>query len=223
MQLHANAALGLAGRRRLVGLIEQGHSIRAAAAALSVAPATAHRWWHRWSGADPVARASGACLADRSSRPHRQPRRLSAAQEAPILAARAQTNLGPGRLAHICARARSTIYKVLARHGLARRAGGPRPLTRRYEWARPGALIHIDTARLARFALARAPHARTRRGRHPRQRGHGRDLRPRGRQRPQPLRLRRAARRRAGAAPVPASWPAPWPTSPSSASSRSRR
>jgi hypothetical protein len=43
MQLHANAALGLAGRRRLVVRIEQGHSIRAAAAALSVAPATAHR------------------------------------------------------------------------------------------------------------------------------------------------------------------------------------
>ena len=51
MQLHANAALGLAGRRRLVGLIEQGHSIRAAAAALSVAPATAHRWWARWAEA----------------------------------------------------------------------------------------------------------------------------------------------------------------------------
>ena len=53
MQLHANAALGLAGRRRLVGLIEQGHSVRAAAAALSVAPATAHRWWHRWADAEP--------------------------------------------------------------------------------------------------------------------------------------------------------------------------
>jgi transposase InsO family protein len=159
MQLHANAALGLAGRRRLVGLIEQGHSLRAAAAALSVAPATAHRWWHRWAGADSAARRSGACLVDRSSRPHRQPRRLSADAEAPILAARAQTNLGPGRLAHICRRARSTIYKVLARHGLSRRRSGPRPLTRRYEWARPGALIHIDTARLARFG---SPGHRTR-------------------------------------------------------------
>ena len=36
MRLHANAALGLAGRRKLVGLIEQGHSLRAAAAALGV-------------------------------------------------------------------------------------------------------------------------------------------------------------------------------------------
>lgn len=152
MHLHANAALGPAGRRRLVGLVEQGLSLRAAAAALSVAPATAHRWWHRWAAAGPAERRSGACLADRSSRPHRQPRRLSVDQEAPILAARAQTNLGPGRLAHICRRAASTIWKVLHRHGLSRRTRGPRPVTRRYEWSRPGALIHIDTARLARFA-----------------------------------------------------------------------
>jgi len=151
MRLHANAALGLAGRRKLVGLIEQGHSLRAAAAALGVCPATAHRWWHRWARAGAPQRAGGACLADRSSAPHRQPRRLSDAQEAPILAARQATNLGPGRLAHIVGRARSTIYKVLARHGLSRRRSGPRPVCCRYEWSRPGALIHIDTARLARF------------------------------------------------------------------------
>jgi transposase InsO family protein len=151
MQLHANAALGPAGRRRLVLLVEQGCSLRAAAAALNVAPATAHRWWHRWMGADADARRSGVCLADRSSRPHRSPRRLSPAEEAPILAARAQTNLGPGRLVHICRRARSTIWKVLHRHGRSRRRHQPQPLRRRYEWSRPGALIHIDTARLARF------------------------------------------------------------------------
>jgi transposase InsO family protein len=151
MHQHANAALGLAGRRKLVDLIEQGHSLRAAAAALRVAPATAHRWWHRWAAAGPRARGSGACLCDRSSRPRQSPRQLTPAQEAPILAARAQTNLGPGRLAHIVGRPRSTIYKVLARHGRSRRRSGPRPLRRRYEWSRPGALIHLDTARLARF------------------------------------------------------------------------
>ena len=151
MQLHANAALGLAGRRRLVGLIEQGHSLRAAAAALSVAPATAHRWWHRWAGADPDGRASCACLADRSSHPQRCPRLLSAVEQERICAARRATNLGPGRLAGILGRARSTIWKVLHRAGLSRLPAAPRPLTRRYEWQRPGALIHIDTARLARF------------------------------------------------------------------------
>jgi transposase InsO family protein len=151
MQVHANAALGLAGRRRLVQLIEAGLSQRQAAHALGVSPATVNRWSRRWRAASWAERASGAALHDRSSRPHRSPRRLSADQEAPILAARAATNLGPGRLAHICRRSRSTIWKVLARHGLSRRRSGPRPLTRRYEWARPGALIHLDTARLARF------------------------------------------------------------------------
>ena len=43
--------LGLQGRLELVLLIEQASTLRAAAAALSVAPATAHRWWHRWQAA----------------------------------------------------------------------------------------------------------------------------------------------------------------------------
>jgi transposase InsO family protein len=140
-------------------LIEAGLSQRAAAAALCVAPATAHRWWHRWRDADLSARRSGTCLCDRSSRPHRSPRKLTPEQEAPILAARARTNLGPGRLAHICRRARSTIWKVLHRQGLSRRRTGPAPASRRYEWTRPGALIHLDTAKLARF---RVPGHRTR-------------------------------------------------------------
>ena len=169
MHLHANAALGLAGRRKLVGLIEQGHSIRAAAAALGVAPATAHRWWTRWASADPSTRASLACLADRSSRPARCPRLLAADEQRRICAARASTNLGPGRLAGILGRARSTIWKVLHRAGISRLPTEPRPLTRRYEWGRPGALIHIDTARLARFDH---PGHRTR-GRGERQRNRG--------------------------------------------------
>jgi transposase InsO family protein len=159
MHLHRNAALGIAGRRRLVMLIEGGLSQRRAAAALGMSVATANRWSRRWRAASGSERASGSPLCDRSSRPHRSPRQLSPEQEAPILAARAATNLGPGRLAHICRRARSTIWKVLFRHGRSRRRSGPRPLSRRYEWARPGALIHIDTARLARF---RFPGHRTR-------------------------------------------------------------
>jgi transposase-like protein len=50
--------LGLAGRLELVRLIEQGASWRAAAVALGVAPATAHRWWHRWRAASEGERAS---------------------------------------------------------------------------------------------------------------------------------------------------------------------
>jgi transposase InsO family protein len=151
MKVHANAALGPAGRLALVRAIESGMTLRAAAAALNVAPATAHRWWHRWRLSDEQERRSGNWLLDRSSRPRRQPRRLSAAEEEPILRARAETNLGPGRLAGICRRARSTIWKVLHRHGVSRRRRGGRLTYRRYEWSRPGALLHVDVARLARF------------------------------------------------------------------------
>ena len=151
MKVHGNAALGPAGRLALVEAIESGMTLRAAAAALNVAPATAHRWWHRWREASEEARRSGSWLHDRSCTPRRQPRRLSAAEEEPILRARRETGLGPGRLAGICRRARSTIWKVLHRHGLSRRPRAPQRSYRRYEWSRPGALLHVDTARLARF------------------------------------------------------------------------
>jgi transposase len=151
MKVHANAALGPAGRLALCEAIESGMTLRAAAAALNVAPATAHRWWQRRLTATIEELESGAWLADHSSRPQSQPRRLTSAQEEPILRARRETGLGPGRLAGIVRRARSTIWKVLHRHGLSRLRREPRPATRRYEWSRPGALIHVDTARLARF------------------------------------------------------------------------
>jgi transposase InsO family protein len=76
---------------------------------------------------------------------------MSPAEEAPIVRARRETGLGPGRLAGICRRSRSTIWKVLRRNGLSRRPAEPRPSYRRYEWSRPGALLHVDTAQLPRF------------------------------------------------------------------------
>jgi len=149
MKLHANAKLGLAGRRELVLAIEQGMTLRKAAACFSVSPATAHRWWHRWREGDRQLTA----LFDRSSRPLRQPRRLQPVEEEAILRARRETNLGPGRLAGIVRRARSTIWKVLWRHGLSRRPRGQRQSYRRYEWSRPGALLHLDVKKLARFSV----------------------------------------------------------------------
>src|SRR5579859_6797988 len=144
MYLHANAKLGPSGRLALVCAIEDGLSLKAAAAAFSVSPATAHRWWHRWLEGG----RSREALSDRSSRPPCSPRQLAAAEEQPILDARRQTGYGPGRLAGVVRRARSTIWKVLRRHGLSRRPRLPLPPARRYEWSRPGALLHIDVKKL---------------------------------------------------------------------------
>ena len=151
MRVHANAKLGPAGRLALVELVGEGVSLRAAASACGVAVATAHRWWHRWLAADEQQRRSGAWAADRSSRPHRSPRLLAVDEQQRICRARERTNLGPGRLAGLLGRARSTIHKVLARHGLSRRRRAPRQSYRRYEWSQPGALLHMDVKRLARF------------------------------------------------------------------------
>jgi transposase len=151
MKLHPRAKLGLAGRRALVLAIEEGMTLKAAAAAFKVSPATAHRWWHRWLAAGDEQRRSGSCLLDRSSRPRHSPRRLTPEQEQPILRARRETNLGPGRLAGIVRRARSTIWKVLHRHGLSRRRRSERQSYRRYQWSRPGALLHVDMGELPRF------------------------------------------------------------------------
>lgn len=150
MNLHANAKLGLSGRHQLVLAIEGGLSLKAAAAAFSVSAATAHRWWHRWLESE---ERTLSALCDRSSRPLRQPRRLSPEDEEPILIARRETGYGPGRLAGLCRRARSTIWKVLHRHGLSRRPRAPRRLCKRYEWSRAGALLHMDVKKLARFSV----------------------------------------------------------------------
>jgi transposase InsO family protein len=147
MLLHRNAKLGLAGRLALVEAIEAGLSLKAAAAAFSVSPATAHRWWHRWIEGG----RETAALVDRSSRPLRSPRRTAAAVEERVLRARRETGYGPARLAGIVRVAASTVWKVLRRHGCSRPPRPGRPQTRRYEWSRPGALLHVDVKKLARF------------------------------------------------------------------------
>jgi len=151
MTLHRNAKLGLAGRLALVLAIEGGMSIKAAAAAFSVSPATAHRWWHRWSAASEEDRRSRSCLRDRSSRPRRSPRELAPALQARICACRRRTGWGPRLVAAATGFAHSTVWKVLRRHGLSRRPRPEREPARRYEWPCPGDLLHTDVSRHARF------------------------------------------------------------------------
>ena len=151
MRQHHTAKLGPAGRAQLVSIINSGATFRAAAAAMNVAPATAHRWWWRWQQATETERRSRAWTQDRSSRPHRCPTRTPAEREQRICQARQRTNLGPGRLAGLVGCPRSTVHAVLVRHGLSRRRRPERQTFKRFEWAEPGALLHMDVKRLARF------------------------------------------------------------------------
>jgi transposase InsO family protein len=151
MLLHRNAKLGLAGRLALVQAVENGMSLKAAAAAVSVSPATAHRWWHRWRTASAKRRASRACLLDRSSRPHRSPRQLAAELEERICACRRETGWGPRLVAAATGFAHATVWKVLRRAGISRPVRPRKEPANSYEWPCPGDLLHMDVSRYARF------------------------------------------------------------------------
>jgi transposase InsO family protein len=153
MGVHANAKLGPAGRRELVRLIrEQGWSERAAAAALSVAPATAHRWSVRERAATVEQRASGAWALDASSRPRRSPRRTDPEIERRVCQARERTGWGPRLIAGETGVAHSTVHAILRRHGCSRAPRAARREVCRYEWPCPGDLLHMDVKRYPRFA-----------------------------------------------------------------------
>jgi transposase InsO family protein len=151
MYLHANAKLGLAGRFALVMTIEEGMSLKAAAAAFSVSPATAHRWWHRWLEAGEEARGTLSCLFDRSSRPCRSPRQLAPELEEAICTCRRKTGWGPRLVAGATGFAHSTVWKVLHRAGISRPARAVREPANSYEWPCPGDLLHMDTSEYVRF------------------------------------------------------------------------
>jgi transposase InsO family protein len=151
MSLHANAKLGLAGRRALVRAIEDGLSLKAAAACFNVSPATAHRWWHRWLEGGEEARRSLSCLLDRSSRPRRSPRQLAPELAAAICACRRKTGWGPRLVAGETGFSHSTVWKVLKRAGISRPPKAVREPANRYEWPCPGDLLHMDTSEYVRF------------------------------------------------------------------------
>jgi transposase-like protein len=143
MNIHPRAKLGPAARRELCQAIAAGASMRSAARAFSVAPATAHKWWHRF--------CSGEGLRDRSSRPHHSPRTLPAAQQERICEVRRHTGRGPRLMAGITGHPHSTVHRTLARHGISRPPRPARERVVRYEWPCPGDLLHVDTKRYGRF------------------------------------------------------------------------
>ena len=151
MYLHANAKLGLAGRFALVSAVAAGTTLRAAAAAFGVSPATAHRWWHRWLEASEEARETLTCLLDRSSRPHRSPRELAPSLAEAICACRRETGWGPRLVAGATGVCHSTVWKALKRAGISRPPRSPREPGNRYEWPCPGDLLQMDTSEYVRF------------------------------------------------------------------------
>lgn len=135
----------LESRARIVSLILAGESPQAAAAACGASRATGYRLWRRYS------EGGWSALADQPCTPGRQPRRLSREEEAQILHARHALKAGPLVIGAVLERPASTVGKVLRRRGCSRLPRPRRDPRVRYEWERPGELLHVDTKKLARF------------------------------------------------------------------------
>lgn len=150
---HANARLTPKGRSILVERIGSGWTITAAARAAGISRQTGSKWWSRF-------RSEGALgLVDRRSVVRHQARAHPADLVARLCARRCELRVGPHVLAWESGLPRSTIYAVLARAGLGRLDRlDPREPVVRYERARPGELVHLDTKQLARVPLGGGYH-----------------------------------------------------------------
>jgi transposase len=145
MKLHANAALSLRQRERMVSrVIELGWSITKAATAAEVSEQTCSKWVGRY-------RAEGlAGLADRSSAPVVVANRTEEQTVQAIVALRRLRFTGPD-IAEILNRPVSTVSGILTRIGMGKlgRLGMEPALS--YERSRPGELIHVDVKKLGRI------------------------------------------------------------------------
>jgi transposase InsO family protein len=147
MNAHKNAKLTVHGRSLLVARItELGWPVADAAKAAGLATRTAHAWLARF-------RAGGAAaLHDRKATPAHSPRRLPEPAVARLLELRRQRMTGP-QIARATAIPRSTVGRVLSRHGLGRLGAlDPKAPVVRYQRERPGELLHLGIKKLGRIA-----------------------------------------------------------------------
>lgn len=125
-----------------------GGSLRSTAAAFGVCEKTVRKWLYRAKRAGFPAR-----LDDRSSVPHRQPRKTRPLLEKKILHLRRQRRSYAQIRTLLPAVSKATLSRVLRRHGLHRLSllDPPKPPPLRYERASPGELLHLDIKKLGRF------------------------------------------------------------------------
>jgi len=145
MKLHANAALSLTQRRRMVErVVEQGWSVKAAAAAAETSERTCGKWVSRYRDGRELG------LLDRSSAPRVVANRTCERRVQAIAALRRLRFTGP-EIAELLGMPLSTVSGILTRIGMGRLGRLGLEPAERYERERPGELIHIDVKKLGRI------------------------------------------------------------------------
>jgi transposase InsO family protein len=146
MDYHHHARLTIYSREQLAKSVVVGRlSLREAAAERGLSRQSASKWVRRY-------RALGAAgLADLSSRPHRSPRRTSAATAERVEQLRRERKTGV-QIAQLTGLSRPTVSRILTRLRLNKiRMLEPKLPPNRYERECPGDLLHIDIKKLARI------------------------------------------------------------------------
>ena len=147
MDIHKNARLSFRSREALARfVVEQGSTRKAAAAAFRVSAKTAAKWVARFQAAG----LDG--LLDRSSRPHRSPRRFADNLSSHVVELRRQHMPGY-EIARRSGLSPASVSRILRRARLSRwRDLNPPPPVVRYEHPRPGDLLHLDIKGMTRFS-----------------------------------------------------------------------
>ena len=147
MNAHKNARTTPFGRAVMVrGVLEDGWTVAAAAAAFEVSTRTVRKWLARF-GSEGV-----AGLQDRSSAPHLVANKLAVPWLAMVIRLRRDYRMTGEEIAERLRLPRSTVASNLRRLGLGRLAAlEPSEPARRYNRARAGELVHLDVKKLARF------------------------------------------------------------------------
>jgi len=142
MDVHKNARTTPWSRALIAQRVHAGETVAAVARAFGICDRTARKW---------VARAALGELADRSCRPRRSPRALAPALMVEIQRLR-QLGWTGAQIAEVVQVSRATVARTLGQLGLARlEALTDRPPVVRYEWLRPGQLLHLDIRELGRI------------------------------------------------------------------------
>jgi transposase InsO family protein len=147
MDIHKNARLSYRSREELSRFVlERGFTRKAAAAAFRVSEKTVGKWVLRFR----MVGVKG--LYDRSSRPHRSPRRVSESITARVVELRREQMPGY-EIARRTGASPATVSRILRRARLSRwRDLNPPPPVLRYEHPTPGDLVHLDIKGMTRFS-----------------------------------------------------------------------
>ena len=142
MDVHKNARTTPWSRALIAQRVQAGETVAAVGRAFGICDRTARKW---------VDRAACGELADRSCRPPRSPRAIAPAVMVEIQRLR-QLGWTGAQIAEVVQVSRATVARTLRQLGLARLELLPeRPPLVRYEWDRPGQLLHLDIKKLGRI------------------------------------------------------------------------